>query len=184
MSYNRKQLPKDCRHKASSRAFVRIGGQTYYLGKYGSDASRQEYDRIFAEFVANGRQSFCAPDEVLIENLIARFLDHAEKERSYCDGTKKRITTVLRILNRLYGKAQQILLPYIEKCGDNVEQSVFPRPKAKYCDRWYGNAILTACKKAGVPPWAPNQLRHAHAKTTEIYAKVSFDKAAMVAKEM
>jgi hypothetical protein len=51
--YARKQLPKYCRHKSSGRAYVRIGGKMYYLGKYGSEASRREYDRIIAEFVAN-----------------------------------------------------------------------------------------------------------------------------------
>jgi len=64
---------------------------------------------------------------------------------------------------------------------------------------------MTAVKKAGVPHWTPNQLRHAggtevrekfgleyaqavlgHSSmnTTEIYAKVSFEKAAKVAKEI
>jgi len=58
MLYSRKQLPKYCRHKSSGRAFVRIGGKMYYLGKYDSEASKREYDRIIAEFVANGRQPF------------------------------------------------------------------------------------------------------------------------------
>ena len=43
----------------------------YYLGKYGSDASRREYDRIIAEFVANGRRTHRNPDEVRIDALIA-----------------------------------------------------------------------------------------------------------------
>jgi len=39
MTYKRKQLPKYCRHKATNRAFVRIDGKMYYLGKYGSEAT-------------------------------------------------------------------------------------------------------------------------------------------------
>jgi len=102
-------------------------------------------------------------------------------------------------------KAQQVLKPYLDKCKANKEQFVFPRPKAKSYDNWYENVIAAACRKAGVPVWTPNQLRHAaateirdkfgleyaqaalghaSAKTTEIYAKVSFDKAAKVAKEI
>jgi integrase len=102
-------------------------------------------------------------------------------------------------------KAQQILLSYIEKCGDDMEQFVFPRPKLKRYDGHYNYAIACACKKAGVPHWTPNQLRHAggtevrdkfgleyaqavlghsNMKTTEIYAKASFEKAAKVAKEI
>ena len=101
-------------------------------------------------------------------------------------------------------KAQKILLPYLENCSD-PDQFVFPRPKAKNYDRHYSNAIRNACKKAGVPPWTPNQLRHtggtevrekfgldsaqamlghSSAQMTEIYAKVSYEKAAKVAKEI
>jgi len=78
MSRPRKQLPKYCHHQPTNRAFVRIEGKMYYLGRYGSEASRQEYDRIIAEFVANGRQSLNCPDDILVEALIARFLDYAE----------------------------------------------------------------------------------------------------------
>jgi hypothetical protein len=76
----------------------------YYLGKYGSEASRREYDRIIAEFVANGRQPFYHPDEILIENLIAQFLVHAETERKYSTTAQGKIDLVLRQLNKLYGK--------------------------------------------------------------------------------
>jgi hypothetical protein len=100
----RKQLPKYCLHKSSGRAFVRIEGKTYYLGKYGSQASQREYDRIIGEFVANGRQGFYDQDEILVETLIARFLDHVETERNYCERSKLRLRTVLRLLNELYGK--------------------------------------------------------------------------------
>ena len=102
-------------------------------------------------------------------------------------------------------RAQKILLPYLERCKDNPKQFIFPPPKAKDYNQHYGNAIATACKKAGVPKWTPNQLRHAggtevrnkfgldyaqavlghsSAKMTEIYAKASFEKAAKVAMEI
>ena len=41
----------------------------YYLGKYGTEASKREYDRIIAEFVANGRQAFN-----IIKNLMISIL--------------------------------------------------------------------------------------------------------------
>ena len=354
MTYTRKQLPAYCRHKPSDRAFVRIGGKMHYLGKYDSQASRQEYDRLIAEFIANGRQAVYSSEEILIEQLIVRFLMYIDRERNYSTGAKKTIQRVLQMLNDFYGKqpvtlfgptslksirrrfiesglargtindyvsiirqifywgceeeivpaeiagalrmvpllkygatsapdydaiqpvsdevlektlpyipqqyrdmamvqrrisgrpqdvynmrlcdidrsgeiwryapfthktkhkgktrvlpigprAQQILLPYLEKCKDDPAQFVFPRPKTKYYAQRYANTIETACKKAGVPKWTPNQLRHAggtevrdkfgleyaqavlghaNAATTEIYAKASFDKAAMVAKEI
>jgi replicative superfamily II helicase len=104
MIYARKQLPKYCRHKSSGRAFVRIGGKMYYLGKHGSQASRREYDRIIAEFVANGRQAFYAPDEIPIESLIIQYLDYANRELNYSEGRKCRLRRLMDRLNKLYGK--------------------------------------------------------------------------------
>ena len=354
MIYTKKQLPKYCRHKSSGRAFVRLDGKMHYLGKHGSQASRKDYDRLIAEFLANGRKSFLDPDETTVEHLIVQFLDHADKECNYHNGTRLKLGKVLNTLKELYGyvhvsqftptalktirrqfldqglcrntingyigvikqlfswgceeeivpaevagalrtmralqsgrtsavdyediqpvddavveqtltyiksaqikdmirvqrlisgrpqdihnmracdidrsgeiwkytpyrhktkhrgkvrelaigpKAQQILQKYIDQCS-NPENFVFPRSKAKYYERRYGNAIAAACKKAGVPPWTPNQLRHSGAteirekfgleyaqaslghssmKVTEIYAKASFEKAAKVAKEI
>ena len=57
-------------------------------------------------------------------------------------------------------KAQQILQPYFDQCLD-ADQFVFPRPKAKNINHWYGTVIADACKKAGIERWAPTQLRHA-----------------------
>ena len=104
MTYKRKQLPKYCRHKATNRAFVRIEGKMYYLGKYNSEASRREYDRIIGEFVANGRQPFHRPDEIRIENLVSRFQDYVHNEQDFCKYSKTRFARVLKRLNRLYGK--------------------------------------------------------------------------------
>jgi hypothetical protein len=78
MIYARKQLPKYCRHKSSGRAFVRIGGKMYYLGKHGSQASRRKYDRIIAEFSVrsclNSRKEhkFVCMMRFLAEKLVFR----------------------------------------------------------------------------------------------------------------
>jgi len=91
MTYKRKQLPKYCRHKATNRAFVRIEGKAYYLGKYNSDESRKEYDRIIGEFLANGLKTDYQSEIVLIENLIGKFLNYIKTERNYSQGTVLRI---------------------------------------------------------------------------------------------
>jgi integrase len=102
-------------------------------------------------------------------------------------------------------KAQKILQPYFDKCS-NEEQFVFTTQKGlPYRPQYYRTVIDRACKKAGVPHWFPNQLRHAagqeirdkfgieyaqaalgHAsiKTTEIYAQVNYEKAEKVAREI
>jgi hypothetical protein len=102
MTYKRKQLPKYCRHKGSGQAYVRIAGDMHYLGKYGTDSSRREYDRIMSEFIANGRQAYRHPDEILMENLIARYLDYTENELNLSESRMKIIAAVLRTLNELY----------------------------------------------------------------------------------
>jgi integrase len=43
-------------HKPSGQAVVRINNHDHYLGKHGSAESRQEYDRLIAEWLAGGRQ--------------------------------------------------------------------------------------------------------------------------------
>ena len=331
MTYKRKQLPKYCLHKGSGQAYCRIAGDMHYLGKYGSDASRREYDRIMGEFIANGRQAYRHPDEILISHLIVRYLDHVETELSLSESRKKNISIALRVLNELYGnqpvaafgasalkstrkqwiekglgmvtinnyvniikqvfdwggeeeiipadiansvklvkplksghtsaveyddikpvsdenvektlpylnqqyqdmiivqrrisgrpqdvlnirpcdidrsgdlwvycpftyktkkkdaaknvcrklfigpRAQAILLPYLERCKENPEQFIFVRKSGKqYSTNQYGDAIAYACKKAGIPHWSPNQLRHAGG--TEVRSKYGLDEAVM-----
>lgn len=46
------RIPKYRKH-SSGQARVTLGGRTYYLGKYGSKASRDEYNRLVGEFIAN-----------------------------------------------------------------------------------------------------------------------------------
>ena len=79
------------------------------------------------------------------------------------------------------------------------------KPREQYDKNSYCRAVKRACKKAGVESWSPNQLRHSagtrvrdeygleyaqavlghsSAKTTEIYAKVNFEKAAAVMEEI
>ena len=103
-------------------------------------------------------------------------------------------------------RAQRILKPYIKRCKDNPEQFIFITPRGKqYTGQYYNQAIAAACKKAGIAKWAPNQLRHAggtavrdkfgldcaqvmlgHSKvrTTELYAKVAYEKAERVAEKL
>lgn len=79
------------------------------------------------------------------------------------------------------------------------------RPTSPYTVAAYRRAITRACDAAGIPRWAPNQIRHlaacearaadgldaaqarlghASAKTTEIYAELGRQKAAKVAEEL
>ena len=43
-------------HKPSGQAVVTIDGRDLYLGRHDTPASRAEYDRLIAEWLAGGRR--------------------------------------------------------------------------------------------------------------------------------
>ncbi len=64
-----KSLPKYRKHKASKQAVVTLSGIDFYLGPHGTEASRQKYDRLIAEWIANGRQVIPPAAEISIAEL-------------------------------------------------------------------------------------------------------------------
>jgi hypothetical protein len=48
-------IPAYTLHKAPSQAIVRLSGHDHYLGPHGTPESRQKYDRLLAEWLAQGR---------------------------------------------------------------------------------------------------------------------------------
>src|SRR3954470_8034114 len=72
--------PSYRRHRASGQAIVTIDGQDIYLGPFGTQVSRNEYDRIIGEWLANGRRlatKDAAPDLAIAE-LIAAYWEFAQ----------------------------------------------------------------------------------------------------------
>jgi hypothetical protein len=68
------RVPSYRRHKQSGQAIVTLRGRDHLLGPYGTKASRAEYDRLIAEWVANGRQSRpTAGGDLTVTTLIGRF---------------------------------------------------------------------------------------------------------------
>ena len=77
----KKSLPSYRLHKASGQAVVTLNGKDFYLGRYKSKASRDEYDRLIAEFLANGKKlppTRLTEHGIAIEELMIQFLEHAE----------------------------------------------------------------------------------------------------------
>ncbi len=65
-------------YKRTGQAVVSLGGKDYYLGKYKTKASRAEYDRLIAEWLANGRLTPQHDDQaVTISELMAAYLRFA-----------------------------------------------------------------------------------------------------------
>ena len=55
-------VPSYRKHKQSGQAIVTLSGRDYLLGPYGTEASRQKYDRLIAKWVSSGRQPLSADD--------------------------------------------------------------------------------------------------------------------------
>src|SRR5437764_11057991 len=107
-----KRTPSYCLHRASGQAVVRIGGKDYYLGKYNTLESKAEYNRLIAEWFANG-QSFLGKGAatndsgLTVNELLLAYWKHAETHYRRPDGTPTAeihcLRAALRPLRQLYG---------------------------------------------------------------------------------
>ena len=55
MTANARKIPSYRLHKPTGQSVVRLDGRDFYLGKYGSEESRESYHRKIAEWLAHGR---------------------------------------------------------------------------------------------------------------------------------
>lgn len=72
-------VPKYRKHRASGQAIVTLCGRDHYLGPHNTKASRVEYDRLIAEWLAAGRGPLYASAATLsVAELCLRYLTYAE----------------------------------------------------------------------------------------------------------
>jgi integrase len=105
--------PKYRLHKGSGQALVQINGERIYLGKHGTEESKEKYRRFVAEYLA----SYSKPkpgvahggnplSPVAVNQLILAFWQHA-KQRYVKNGQPtseiRSFRTALRPLRQLYG---------------------------------------------------------------------------------
>ena len=74
-------------YKRTGQAVVTLNGRDYYLGKHGTGASRQAYDRLIGEWLTGGRSLPTEDDPLTIIELVAKFWRHAERYYRKADGT-------------------------------------------------------------------------------------------------
>ncbi|MGA2498396.1 MAG: recombinase XerD [Tepidisphaeraceae bacterium] len=104
-------VPKMSHHRASGQAIVRLNGRDFYLGPWKSKAATIEYDRLVAEWLANGRKPHEGQAEGLtITELVAAFWTHAENyyrnQDSESTSELSCYREALTPLRRLYGHTQ------------------------------------------------------------------------------
>jgi integrase len=101
-------------HKARGLAVVTIDGRDHYLGPYGSAESREQYDRLIAEWLANGRRLPRCGDKnddpgPTVNEVMLGFMRHAERHYRRTDGTQttevKEYARAFGPLRRLYGRS-------------------------------------------------------------------------------
>lgn len=107
-------VPKLCQHKASGKAVVRLNGQDHYLGVFGTPEAKAAYDRLIAEWLANGRRSTNEPEKSplspgrVVDEVLLAFFQHAERHYRLPDGTPtsevREIRHSLRPVHELYGQ--------------------------------------------------------------------------------
>ena len=92
-------------HSKQALAFVELSGKRHYLGKYGSKASRTEYDRLVAEWLASGRQLPPTADEtgLTVTHVCVVHFRYLKTYYRTNPGSAKNCQPALRVLRRLYG---------------------------------------------------------------------------------
>lgn len=92
---------------------MRIRGRDFYLGKYGTPASLQAFDRLISEWLANSRQVPVAPNAVpeqtpgpTISELFVAYWAFAEAyyvKNGHLTGEVHNLRDACRPLSELYG---------------------------------------------------------------------------------
>jgi integrase len=103
---NHVKIPSYCKHKATGQAVVTLNGRDHYLGKYGTAASRKEYDRLVAEWLVGGHRLATPTAELLMNELALAYWNHAT---AYHGWNKQRgdyynLRDALRVVKESYGK--------------------------------------------------------------------------------
>jgi integrase len=129
-------IPNYRLHKASGQAFVELGGRRFYLGKHGSKASREEYERRIGEYLGNGRQlpPTMQKTGISCQELAVRFLEWAE---GYYVKNGKPTET--------FGHVQRAIAPLVLYYGNESVNNFTPLSLVFLQDHWIeqGYARLT-----------------------------------------
>jgi len=100
------RVPSYRRHKPTEQAVVTINGRDLYLGKWNTAASRNEYDRLIAEFLANGRRLQSDADGTVVEvlNAYRKFAENYYRKGDRVTSEYGGIKDALKLVRELYGR--------------------------------------------------------------------------------
>jgi integrase len=90
------------RRHATGQAVVTLNGRDFYLGLHGTEASRSAYDRLIAEWLANGRRPPAPASDLTVAELVVRYLERVDgRYRSASEPIT--IRSALRPVREAYG---------------------------------------------------------------------------------
>jgi integrase len=107
------KIPAYRLHRPTGQAVVRIDGHDCYLGKHGTDGSRERYDRLIAEWLTAGRPVVPDPAgrpghaSLSVNELLLAYWQYAQQHYRSPEGTPTQeldnLRHALRHLRKLYG---------------------------------------------------------------------------------
>ncbi|WP_425400360.1 tyrosine-type recombinase/integrase [Aeoliella sp.] len=161
------RVPSYCHHKPSDRAIVKVKGKIIYLGKYGSDESRDAYARIVADLLAGrpitspastGSGHSRAPS-FAVADLAKLYLEHAKGYYRKDGKPTSEIHTVRRALEFLtthHAELQAVSF----SIGDLkvVRQSIVDSGVSRGVANKYTNRIVRAFKWAATEEHVPSSV--------------------------
>lgn len=97
-------IPAYGKHKATGRAVVRLNGRDVYLGQHGTAASKAEYNRLIAEWLAGGRVMPSSGD-ITINELLVQYWKHLVDYYRPPSTEPANTRPVMAIVRKMYGHA-------------------------------------------------------------------------------
>ena len=119
------RVPSYRRHKPTGQAVVTVNGQDIYLGKWNTAGSRAEYDRLIAEFLANGRRLQSDADGTVVEvlNGYRKFAEDYYRKDGRVTSEYAGIKEALKLVRELYGRTTANEFGPLAFTADQVERA-------------------------------------------------------------
>lgn len=162
-----KALPKYSKHRASGQAVVTLCGKDFYLGPYGTKVSRLEYDRLVAQWLANGRTLPGGGKDqaaITVIEVLTAYKKHAAGyyvKNGKITNEFAQIMSALKVVKQLYGREPAaefgpLKLRAVQQAMMDLDWS------RKHINKQIGRVIRTfawAVSKELVAPSIPQALR-------------------------
>ena len=151
--------PRMCRDR--QQAYVKLDGERIQLGRWGSAEAREAYDRLIAEWLANGRKlppSTPEDDPVPVAEVLAFYWRHARSR--YSAAKVSAVKQAVRIPRQLYGSepAESFGPKRLAVCRDQMLAKGWSRGYTNEACGWVRRAFRYAAAHELIPSSVCNQL--------------------------